>query len=186
MEWGGVEAPCRPPLPSHPPVSMSPPPQDTGLASTSLRTLTERLRELAQGIQDLVLGGPPAGTDPRPPPLTLLARVVDLVGAAKGLFSWLNRSGAGGGTHGCRVPLVPRAEVSAPPRYLFSTLNDFSASRDIVLLCAQLAETLQAVGVQWGPCCPEATVTVTVLWGGQKPALLSPKALPARAGGELG
>ncbi|KAM6370956.1 connector enhancer of kinase suppressor of ras 1 [Pluvialis apricaria] len=92
---------------------------DTGLASTSLRTLTERLRDLAQGIQDLVLGGSPVGTAPRPPPLALLARVVDLVGAAKGLFSWLNR-------------------------YLFSTLNDFSASRDIVLLCAQLAETLQA------------------------------------------
>ncbi|XP_075378246.1 connector enhancer of kinase suppressor of ras 1 [Mycteria americana] len=92
---------------------------DVGLASTSLRTLTERLRELAQGIQDLVLGGPSAGAAPRPPPLALLARVVDLVGAAKGLFSWLNR-------------------------YLFSTLNDFSASRDIVLLCAQLAETLQA------------------------------------------
>ncbi|KAM7083161.1 connector enhancer of kinase suppressor of ras 1 [Ciconia maguari] len=92
---------------------------DVGLASTSLRTLTERLRELAQGIQDLVLGGPSAGAAPRPPPLALLARVVDLVGAAKGLFSWLNR-------------------------YLFSTLNDFSASRDIILLCAQLAETLQA------------------------------------------
>ncbi|XP_068273909.1 connector enhancer of kinase suppressor of ras 1 [Nyctibius grandis] len=92
---------------------------DAGLASTSLRTLTERLRELAQGTQSLVLGGSPAGAAPRPPSLTLLARVVDLVGAAKGLFSWLNR-------------------------YLFSTLNDFSASRDIVLLCAQLAETLQA------------------------------------------
>ncbi|XP_061870367.1 connector enhancer of kinase suppressor of ras 1 isoform X2 [Colius striatus] len=92
---------------------------DAGLASTSLRTLTERLRELAQGTQSLVLEGPPAGAAPRPPSLALLARVVDLVGAAKGLFSWLNR-------------------------YLFSTLNDFSASRDIILLCAQLAETLQA------------------------------------------
>ncbi|XP_069731408.1 connector enhancer of kinase suppressor of ras 1 [Phaenicophaeus curvirostris] len=92
---------------------------DAELASTSLRTLTERLRELAQGVQSLVLGGPPAGATPSPPPLTLLARVIDLIGAAKGLFLWLNR-------------------------YLFSTLNDFSASRDIVLLCAQLAETLQA------------------------------------------
>ncbi|KAM6190511.1 connector enhancer of kinase suppressor of ras 1 [Sarcoramphus papa] len=92
---------------------------DAGLASTSLRTLTERLRELAQGTQSLVLGGLSAGAAPQPPPLALLARVVDLVGAAKGLFSWLNR-------------------------YLFSTLNDFSASRDIVLLCAQLAEMLQA------------------------------------------
>ncbi|XP_042635943.1 connector enhancer of kinase suppressor of ras 1 [Catharus ustulatus] len=95
---------------------------DTGLASTSLRTLTERLQELAQGIQSLVQGELPAGDAPdapQPPSLTLLARVIDLVGAAKELFSWLNR-------------------------YLFSTLNDFSASRDIVLLCAQLAETLQA------------------------------------------
>ncbi|KAM9267920.1 connector enhancer of kinase suppressor of ras 1 [Morus bassanus] len=92
---------------------------DAGLTSTSLRTLTERLRELAQGTQSLVLEGLPAGAAPRPPRLALLARVIDLVGAAKGLFSWLNR-------------------------YLFSTLNDFSASRDIVLLCSQLAETLQA------------------------------------------
>ncbi|CAM9781883.1 unnamed protein product [Bubo scandiacus] len=92
---------------------------DTGLASTSLRTLTEKLRDLAQGTQSLVLGGSPEGAAPQPPPLALLTRVVDLLGAAKGLFSWLNR-------------------------YLFSTLNDFSASRDIVLLCAQLAETLQA------------------------------------------
>ncbi|NWS80508.1 CNKR1 kinase, partial [Toxostoma redivivum] len=92
---------------------------DTGLASTSLRTLTERLQELAQGIQSLVQGELPAGDAPQPPSLTLLARVIDLVGAAKELFSWLNR-------------------------YLFSTLNDFSASRDIILLCAQLAEMLQA------------------------------------------
>ncbi|KAM9213901.1 connector enhancer of kinase suppressor of ras 1 [Leptosomus discolor] len=92
---------------------------DTGLVGTSLRTLTERLRELAQGTQSLVLGGLSVGAAPRSPPLTLLAHVVDLVGAAKGLFSWLSR-------------------------YLFSTLNDFSASQDIVLLCAQLAEALQA------------------------------------------
>ncbi|XP_041319105.1 connector enhancer of kinase suppressor of ras 1 [Pyrgilauda ruficollis] len=92
---------------------------DTRLVSTSLRTLTERLQELARGIQSLVQGGLSAGDAPQPPSLTLLARVIHLVGAAKELFSWLNR-------------------------YLFSTLNDFSASRDIVLLCAQLAETLQA------------------------------------------
>uniref|UniRef100_A0A8B9TC57 Connector enhancer of kinase suppressor of Ras 1 n=1 Tax=Anas platyrhynchos TaxID=8839 RepID=A0A8B9TC57_ANAPL len=61
---------------------------------TSLRTLTEGLRDLALRTQTLVLEGPPGG----------------------------------GGTHG----------------YLFSTLNDFSASRDIVLLCARLAEVLQA------------------------------------------
>ncbi|XP_064587675.1 connector enhancer of kinase suppressor of ras 1 isoform X1 [Zonotrichia leucophrys gambelii] len=92
---------------------------DTGLASTSLRTLTERLQELAQGIQGLMQGGLWAGDAPQPPSLTLLARAIELLGAAKELFSWLNR-------------------------YLFSTLNDFSASQDIILLCAQLAETLQA------------------------------------------
>ncbi|XP_066838474.1 connector enhancer of kinase suppressor of ras 1 [Anser cygnoides] len=91
---------------------------DTELASTSLRTLTEGLRDLAQRAQTLVLEGPPGGATPQPPPFALLACVVDLIGAAKGLFSWLNR-------------------------YLFSTLNDFSASRDIVLLCARLAEVLQ-------------------------------------------
>ncbi|XP_068028637.1 connector enhancer of kinase suppressor of ras 1 isoform X1 [Anomalospiza imberbis] len=85
-----------------------------------------------------------AGDAPQPPSLTLLARVIDLVGAAKELFSWLNRSGAGEGTPGCWVPPTPGAELCLPPRYLFSTLNDFSASRDIILLCAQLAETLQA------------------------------------------
>ncbi|KAM6239620.1 connector enhancer of kinase suppressor of ras 1 isoform 2-T2 [Porphyrio hochstetteri] len=104
---------------------------DTGLVSTSLRTLTEKLRELAQDIQGMVLGGLPAGDAPQPPSLTLLARVVDLVGAAKGLFSWLNR-------------------------YLFSTLNDFSASQDIVLLCTQLAEALQED-------CPAAVRDIQIL-----------------------
>uniref|UniRef100_A0A8B9UVE9 Connector enhancer of kinase suppressor of Ras 1 n=1 Tax=Anas zonorhyncha TaxID=75864 RepID=A0A8B9UVE9_9AVES len=86
---------------------------------TSLRTLTEGLRDLALRTQTLVLEGPSGGVTPQPPPFSLLACVVELIGAAKGLFSWLNR-------------------------YLFSTLNDFSASRDIVLLCARLAEVLQA------------------------------------------
>uniref|UniRef100_A0A8C3BSK2 SAM domain-containing protein n=1 Tax=Cairina moschata TaxID=8855 RepID=A0A8C3BSK2_CAIMO len=68
---------------------------------TSLRTLTEGLRDLALRTQTLVLEGPPGG----------------------------------GGTHG----------------YLFSTLNDFSASRDIILLCARLAEVLQEGAANgWG------------------------------------
>uniref|UniRef100_A0A669PLI6 Connector enhancer of kinase suppressor of Ras 1 n=1 Tax=Phasianus colchicus TaxID=9054 RepID=A0A669PLI6_PHACC len=93
------------------------------LASTSLRTLTERLRELAQCTETVVLEGSPGGATPQPPPIALLACVVDLIGAAKKLFSWLNR-------------------------YLFSTLNDFSSTRDIVLLCARLVEVLQT---HWGP-----------------------------------
>lgn len=124
--------------------------QDTELASTSLRTLTEGLRDLALRTQTLVLEGPPGGVTPQPPPFSLLACVVELIGAAKGLFSWLNRCGAGkGGTHGCWVHPEVGTELSALlPRYLFSTLNDFSASRDIVLLCARLAEVLQAVGAR--------------------------------------
>uniref|UniRef100_A0A8C3KYD9 Connector enhancer of kinase suppressor of Ras 1 n=1 Tax=Chrysolophus pictus TaxID=9089 RepID=A0A8C3KYD9_CHRPC len=91
---------------------------DTELASTSLRTLTERLRELAQCTETMVLEGSPGGATPQPPPIALLACVIDLIGAAKRLFSWLSR-------------------------YLFSTLNDFSSTRDIVLLCARLVEVLQ-------------------------------------------
>ncbi|XP_021230905.1 connector enhancer of kinase suppressor of ras 1 isoform X2 [Numida meleagris] len=91
---------------------------DKELGSTSLRTLTEGLRELAQRTKTLVLEGSPGGATPQPPTIALLACVVDLIGAAKRLFSWLNR-------------------------YLFSTLNDFSSTRDIVLLCVQLVEVLQ-------------------------------------------
>lgn len=79
---------------------------------------------------------------------------------------------------GAGCPRCPELRFLPPtPRYLFSTLNDFSASRDIVLLCAQLAETLQAVGVQGGPCCPEATVMVTVLGGGDRNQLSYPPKL---------
>ncbi|NXA41455.1 CNKR1 kinase, partial [Eudromia elegans] len=90
------------------------------LASTSLRTLTERLRALADRAQGLARDGRHVGdTVPPPPPsLELLACVAELLGAAKGLFSWLNR-------------------------YLFSTLNDYSSSRDIVSLCVELVEALQ-------------------------------------------
>lgn len=104
----------RPPCPTIP---WSPcPPQDTGLASTSLRTLTERLQELAQGTQSLVQEGLAAGDAPQPPSLTLLARVIDLLGAAKDLFSWLNRSGAGEGTPGCWVPPTLGAQLCFPPQ----------------------------------------------------------------------
>lgn len=189
---GGVGGMWKHPVGSHcPPIPWCPcllPPQDAGLASTSLRTLTERLRELAQGIQGLVLGGPPAGPDPQPPPLTLLARVVDLVGAAKGLFSWLNRSGAGGGTHGCWVPPVPRAEVSAPhpqvpllhPQRLFGQPGHRPALRPV-------GRDTAGGGCPGGAMLPRGHGDGHSVGGwGQKPALLSPKALPAGAGRELG
>lgn len=121
--------------------------QDTELASTSLRTLTERLRELAQCTETVVLEGSPGGATPQPTPMALLACVIDLIGAAKRLFSWLNRSGAGKGHPWVLCTHCPGAELSnLPSRYLFSTLNDFSSTRDIVLLCARLVEVLQMVG----------------------------------------
>uniref|UniRef100_A0A8C9F5U8 Connector enhancer of kinase suppressor of Ras 1 n=1 Tax=Pavo cristatus TaxID=9049 RepID=A0A8C9F5U8_PAVCR len=118
-----------------------------GLGSTSLRTLTERLRELAQHIETVVLEGSPGGATPLPPPITLLACVVDLIGAAKRLFSWLNR-------------------------YLFSTLNDFSSTRDIVLLCARLVEVLQTVGG-----CTHITGICESIVGCSPPALLDRRAM---------
>ncbi|XP_035201753.1 connector enhancer of kinase suppressor of ras 1 [Oxyura jamaicensis] len=143
---------------------------DTELASTSLRTLTEGLRDLAQRTQTLVLEGMPGAATPQPPPFALLACVVDLIGAAKGLFSWLNR-------------------------YLFSTLNDFSASRDIVLLCARLAEVLQAVGTRGGrgldiistsSCLHFVSATNSEVTGklpeSSLPALPLPQALAAQGG----
>ncbi|NXJ19346.1 CNKR1 kinase, partial [Dicrurus megarhynchus] len=139
---------------------------DTGLASTSLRTLTERLQELAQGIQSLAQEGLSAGDAPQPPSLTLLARVIDLVRAAKELFSWLNR-------------------------YLFSTLSDFSASRDIILLCAQLAETLQAdcPGVERNSgilqICQHIVGICESIVGCSPPALLDRRAVLQRVGLEL-
>lgn len=190
--WRHPRDPHCPSVPRHP--CPCPPPQDTGLASTSLRTLTERLRELAQGTQSLVLGGLPAGADHRPPPLTLLAQIVDLVGAAKGLFSWLNRSGAGGGTHGCWVPPVPGAELSVPfppntlqvpllhPQRLFGQPGHRPALRPA-------GRDAAGGGCPGRLPCPEATVMGTEWgeWGGAS-RLLScpPKLCLLELGGELG
>lgn len=90
--------------------------QDTELVSTSLRTLTERLRELAQCTETVVLEGSPGGTTPQPPLIALLTCVVDLIGAAKRLFSWLNRSGAGKGHPWvlCIHSLVLSSQTSLP------------------------------------------------------------------------
>uniref|UniRef100_A0A8C6ZMZ9 SAM domain-containing protein n=1 Tax=Nothoprocta perdicaria TaxID=30464 RepID=A0A8C6ZMZ9_NOTPE len=69
----------------------------------------------------LARGGRRAGAAPRPPSLELLACVAELLGAAKGLFSWLNRSGPGRGqrsvlrgTHACWVSLLPRPDPCCP------------------------------------------------------------------------
>ncbi|XP_019403554.1 PREDICTED: connector enhancer of kinase suppressor of ras 1 isoform X2 [Crocodylus porosus] len=92
------------------------------LETTNLRTLTMKLRRVARTIQALVLSSQRvtayAGDAAEPPALDLLASVVELVGAAKGLFSWLNR-------------------------YLFTHLHDYSSSRDIIPLCAELAEAVR-------------------------------------------
>lgn len=92
------------------------------LATSNLRTRTEKLRAAAWTIQAFILSNRKRSTYngeavERPSP-DLLACVVELIGAAKSLFLWLNR-------------------------YLFSHLNDYSASLDIIWLCGNLAETMQ-------------------------------------------
>lgn len=77
-------------------VPLFPPPlQYYELETTNLRTLTMKLRRVARTIQALVLSSQRvttyAGDVAEPPSLDLLTSVVELVGAAKGLFSWLSR-----------------------------------------------------------------------------------------------
>ncbi|XP_026512984.1 connector enhancer of kinase suppressor of ras 1 [Terrapene carolina triunguis] len=92
------------------------------LETTSLGTLTEKLQQVARTTQTLILSRRKVtaydGEAIETPSPDLLACVAELITAAKGLFSWLNR-------------------------YLFSHLNDYSASRDIVSLCGELAQILQ-------------------------------------------
>uniref|UniRef100_H9GPP2 Connector enhancer of kinase suppressor of Ras 1 n=1 Tax=Anolis carolinensis TaxID=28377 RepID=H9GPP2_ANOCA len=92
------------------------------LSSLSLRTLTEKLQGIIRTIQVFILSRRKVGTyngDVVDKPTSdLLACVVELLAAAKGLFLWLNR-------------------------YLFSHLHDYSASRDIIWLCGDLAEIVQ-------------------------------------------
>ncbi|XP_069080104.1 connector enhancer of kinase suppressor of ras 1 isoform X2 [Pleurodeles waltl] len=57
------------------------------------------------------------GTAIQRPPSDLLACVIQLVSAARHLFSWLNR-------------------------YLFTRLNDYSASREVIALCAELSDII--------------------------------------------
>ncbi|XP_060114390.1 connector enhancer of kinase suppressor of ras 1 [Heteronotia binoei] len=92
------------------------------LETSNLRTLTEKLQGVVQTIWAFILSHRKVSTyngdAVEKPSLALLACVVELIGAAKGLFLWLNR-------------------------YLFSHLNDYSASRDIIWLCGDLAEIIQ-------------------------------------------
>nr|XP_056702407.1 connector enhancer of kinase suppressor of ras 1 [Euleptes europaea] len=92
------------------------------LETSNLRTLTEKLQGVVQTIWAFILSHRKVntynGNAVQKPSSELLACVVELIGAAKGLFLWLNR-------------------------YLFSHLNDYSASRDIIWLCGDLAETVQ-------------------------------------------
>ncbi|XP_026558347.1 connector enhancer of kinase suppressor of ras 1 isoform X2 [Pseudonaja textilis] len=92
------------------------------LTTSNLRTLTEKLQGILRTIEVCILSRRKVSTYHRAATekssLDLLASVVELISAAKGLFLWLNR-------------------------YLFSHLHDYSASRDIIWLCGDLAETVQ-------------------------------------------
>ncbi|KAM4702404.1 connector enhancer of kinase suppressor of ras 1 isoform 2-T2 [Discoglossus pictus] len=91
------------------------------LQSENLRSLTEKLWGVSQNLRSHILShrkmlslSPTTVLSPTP---KQLACIIDIVSAARSLFSWLNR-------------------------YLFTRLNDYSASRDVIALCVELAETL--------------------------------------------
>ncbi|XP_058051114.1 connector enhancer of kinase suppressor of ras 1 isoform X2 [Ahaetulla prasina] len=92
------------------------------LTTSNLRTLAEKLQGIIRTIEVCILSRRKVstyhGATTEKSSLDLLASVVELISAAKGLFLWLNR-------------------------YLFSHLHDYSASRDIIWLCGDLAETVQ-------------------------------------------
>ncbi|XP_030075276.1 connector enhancer of kinase suppressor of ras 1 [Microcaecilia unicolor] len=92
------------------------------LKTDSLCTLTEKLKGICQTLQILILSRRKVntydGTVVQRPPSDLLTCVIELVSSARSLFSWLNR-------------------------YLFTRLNDYSACREIISLCGELAEVLQ-------------------------------------------
>ncbi|XP_007428138.1 connector enhancer of kinase suppressor of ras 1 isoform X2 [Python bivittatus] len=92
------------------------------LTTSNLRALTEKLQGVIRTIEVCILSRRKVstydGAATEKSSLDLLASVVELISAAKGLFLWLNR-------------------------YLFSHLHDYSASRDIIWLCGDLAEIVQ-------------------------------------------
>ncbi|XP_056413432.1 connector enhancer of kinase suppressor of ras 1 [Hyla sarda] len=89
------------------------------LHSETLRSLTDKLYRVSQILCSHILRKASSVS----PSLALsptqkqLACIIDIVSSARGLFSWLNR-------------------------YLFTRLNDYSASRDVIALCVELAEVL--------------------------------------------
>ncbi|XP_069612566.1 connector enhancer of kinase suppressor of ras 1 isoform X3 [Ranitomeya imitator] len=91
------------------------------LHSETLRSLTDKLYRVSQSLCSHILSlrkaSPVSQSLVRSPTQKQLACIIDIVSAARGLFSWLNR-------------------------YLFTRLNDYSASRDVIALCVELAELL--------------------------------------------
>ncbi|XP_073522729.1 connector enhancer of kinase suppressor of ras 1 [Phyllobates terribilis] len=91
------------------------------LHSETLRTLTDKLHRVSQSFCSHILSLRKASSASQSlalsPTQKQLACIIDIVSAARGLFSWLNR-------------------------YLFTRLNDYSASRDVIALCVELAELL--------------------------------------------
>ncbi|XP_040280169.1 connector enhancer of kinase suppressor of ras 1 [Bufo bufo] len=89
------------------------------LHSETLRSLTDKLYRVSRILCSHILTLRKASS----PSLALsptqkqLACIIDIISAARGLFSWLNR-------------------------YLFTRLNDYSATRDVIALCVELAEVL--------------------------------------------
>ncbi|XP_041090088.1 connector enhancer of kinase suppressor of ras 2-like isoform X3 [Polyodon spathula] len=92
------------------------------LRRENMRSVTEKLRGVSHTLQGVVQSrwkvNAYKGTSVSKLAPDILLSIIDLVTAAKALFSWLNR-------------------------YLYSHLNDYSATKDIVALCAQLGNTVK-------------------------------------------
>ncbi|XP_018104925.1 connector enhancer of kinase suppressor of ras 1 isoform X2 [Xenopus laevis] len=89
------------------------------LHAENLRSLTEKLYGLSQSLWSHILRMRKVASHSltaAPTPKQLIC-IIDIVAAARGLFSCLNR-------------------------YLFSRLNDYSSSRDVISLCVELAESV--------------------------------------------
>ncbi|XP_075709574.1 connector enhancer of kinase suppressor of ras 1 [Rhinoderma darwinii] len=89
--------------------------------SETLKSLTDKLFRVSEILCSHILTLRKASSVSQSlalsPTQKQLACIIDIVSAARSLFSWLNR-------------------------YLFTRLNDYSASRDVIALCVELAELL--------------------------------------------